>query len=50
MQQQMKRITDVKRNKEVFVRHSHMYHTEGHMEIGNFVLMAINYAYGYISE
>lgn len=27
-----------------------MYHTEGHMEIGNFVLMAINYAYGYISE
>jgi len=37
MQQQTKRITDVKRNKEVFIRP-----TEGHVEIGNSVLKAIN--------
>lgn len=42
VQKQMEGITDVRRNKEIFVRHSHMYHTEGHMEMRNSVLTAIN--------
>lgn len=50
VQKPMKETTDVQRNKEIIARHSHMSHAEGHMEMGNSVLTAINQAYGYISE
>lgn len=50
VQKLMKEITDLKRNKEIIAGHSHISHTEGHMEMGNSVLTAINQAYGYICE